>query len=469
MILFAMPGLAQVNPRDACHVEEGRLVFTLDLQWTAAQKKEVSQLFDLDSAVMAGVWAGKSEVTVKGVAWKVRKTSARIVELSKSLTGDTTSAKSSSDVIMIDDQTAGITMEAIRESVPFGINKFTRFNVFQYAGGKAKFYLPGHLNANQVILSGTFNNWSTMNMPMHRTDSGWIYQLRLEPGKYQYKYIADGRWTPDPFNRQREDDLNGGYNSVVFCYNHWFRLAGMNSARSVAVAGSFNDWKEDELKMVKTGNTWIIQLYLREGTHAYKFLVDGNWILDPAGKVSRPDGNGNVNSYIGIGDTMIFTLKGYPDAQRVALAGNFNGWNRSELLMEKTRGGWKLPYAMTPGMYEYKFVVDGEWITDPSNPLKTGPGDMANSVLVFQPNYIFTLDGYSDAKKVAVAGNFNGWNSQNYLMSRKDFKWIFPVRLKPGKYIYKFVVDGKWIIDPGNELWEENEYGTGNSVIWVEP
>jgi hypothetical protein len=31
------------------------------------------------------------------------------------------------------------------------------------------------------------------------------------------------------------------------------------------------------------------------------------------------------------------------------------------------------------------------------------------------------------------------------------------------------VVDQKWIIDPTNELWEENEYGTGNSVLWIEP
>jgi|GEM_PF-3177863 len=39
-------------------------------------------------------------------------------------------------------------------------------------------------------------------------------------------------------------------------------------------------------------------------------------------------------------------------------------------------------------------------------------------------------------------------------MIRKDFRRVFPARLKPGKYTYKFVVDGKWILDPGNDLWK---------------
>jgi hypothetical protein len=29
------------------------------------------------------------------------------------------------------------------------------------------------------------------------------------------------------------------------------------------------------------------------------------------------------------------------------------------------------------------------------------------------------------------------------------------------------IVDKEWKLDPGNELWEENEYGTGNSVLWI--
>jgi hypothetical protein len=51
----------------------------------------------------------------------------------------------------------------------------------------------------------------------------------------------------------------------------------------------------------------------------------------------------------------------------------------------------------------------------------------------------------------------------------KDGKWTLPVYLAPGKYTYKFIVDNHWITDPGNPLWEDNEYGTNNSVLWITP
>jgi len=46
--------------------------------------------------------------------------------------------------------------------------------------------------------------------------------------------------------------------------------------------------------------------------------------------------------------------------------------------------------------------------------------------------------------------------------------WELTLHLDKGKHLYKLVVDGKWILDPGNATWEQNEYETGNSVLWVE-
>jgi hypothetical protein len=53
-------------------------------------------------------------------------------------------------------------------------------------------------------------------------------------------------------------------------------------------------------------------------------------------------------------------------------------------------------------------------------------------------------------------------------MKKENGGWIFTAHLSPGKHLYKFIVDGKWIIDPANKLWEQNEYGSGNSVLWIE-
>ncbi len=76
-----------------------------------------------------------------------------------------------------------------------------------------KFYAP---NANTVYLVGSFNNWSTDADPMKKDKFGfWVIKKRLSPGTYQYKYIVDGTWTPDPMNKNTADDGLGGVNSVI--------------------------------------------------------------------------------------------------------------------------------------------------------------------------------------------------------------------------------------------------------------
>jgi hypothetical protein len=43
------------------------------------------------------------------------------------------------------------------------------------------------------------------------------------------------------------------------------------------------------------------------------------------------------------------------------------------------------------------------------------------------------------------------------------------MKLEPGKYFYKFIVDGDWITDPGNQNAEDDGHGNINSVLVVEP
>ena len=132
--------------------------------------------------------------------------------------------------------------------------------------------------------------------------------------------------------------------------------------------------------------------------------------------------------------------------------------------MKKTPTGWELPYAVGPGNYEYKFIVDGKEIADPANNVTTNKG---NSYLVMEPNYTFRLKGYKNAKAVFLAGDFNDWSPTALAMIREGDEWIYRVHLSPGKHRYKFIVDGKWITDPSNRQWEQNELGNGNSVIWI--
>jgi 1,4-alpha-glucan branching enzyme len=55
-----------------------------------------------------------------------------------------------------------------------------------------------------------------------------------------------------------------------------------------------------------------------------------------------------------------------PRARRVSVCGEFNGWSPEANPMElQGEGLWQTVLAMKPGRYEYKFVIDGEWMPDP--------------------------------------------------------------------------------------------------------
>ena len=54
-----------------------------------------------------------------------------------------------------------------------------------------------------------------------------------------------------------------------------------------------------------------------------------------------------------------------PDAKKVSLAGKFNDWNTQSFPMKKDKDGtWRIKVTLSPGMYEYKYFVDGAWSQD---------------------------------------------------------------------------------------------------------
>jgi hypothetical protein len=466
LLLFQEISSAQIDPNTICHIDDGRIVFKLDKNWNSEQLKDVYRLFDLDSAFLSEAFKINKDFVYDSIIWKIKQLSSSIIEISKEI------SKSGEFNITRDDlkNIESILTEnnkIITESGSFGVNNFKSNKNFKYRDGIAIFYISQFKNSKRIILSGTFNDWSTSMNEMIKTDSGWVLTLPLKPGKYLYKLIVDGKWQLDPGNKLNEKDDNGISNSVLYCGNFVFKLNGYTNSKNVFLAGNFNNWDPSQLKMSKTDEAWEIPIFINEGTHFYKFVVDGQWITDPGNKSWRYDTDGNQNSMLEIGESHVFYLDGFKDAKTVTLVGTFNNWRDNELLMNKTPAGWELNYVLPDKMHQYKYKVDGNWITDPGNPYKSGSGDYENSVLVLKPNHYFRLNTFLDAKKVCIAGNFNNWDPSGYQMIKENGKWIFPVQLKPGKYLYKFVVDGNWITDPANKFWEENEQGTNNSVLWI--
>ena len=71
----------------------------------------------------------------------------------------------------------------------------------------------------------------------------------------------------------------------------------------------------------------------------------------------------------------------------VRIAGDFNGWVpdrgvKSLIASEGQERVWTKVLTLEPGTYQYRYVVDGEWREDPSNPRSApGPTGQPNSIL----------------------------------------------------------------------------------------
>lgn len=350
----------------------------------------------------------------------------------------------------------------------FGFNRFKKYPNRE-DGANVLFYLPENLEAKEVYLGGSFNNWNYEKSPMQKTDSGWVASFGFKPGLYLYKFVVDGQWQLDPYNQKVIGDYMGNENNGVYVTNKVFSLDGYKKARKVYVATSFNNWNEKEIRLEETRTGWEKAVCVPEGTHAYKFIIDGNWTLDPKNPTIRKDADGIENSFLAIGDTFHFELNGFLTAREVYVSGSFNGWQEKELAMRKTDKGWRLPYVLGGGNYQYRFIVDDEWMTDPANAKTAFDGGKKNSLLVIKPNHTFRFPhNKPSVNEVMLVGTFTDWEQGSYPLIRQGNEWILRLHMSSGKHLYKYIVNGQWMLDPTNTLFEQNEYNTGNSILWIE-
>jgi 1,4-alpha-glucan branching enzyme len=73
-------------------------------------------------------------------------------------------------------------------------------------------------------------------------------------------------------------------------------------------------------------------------------------------------------------------------------------------------------------------------------------------------------------RAVFVAGSFNAWNATEHPLRDPERKGVYRATLKlaPGRWEYKFIVDGAWCVDPECPEWARNQYGSLNSVLTVD-
>src|SRR3984957_1003495 len=67
-----------------------------------------------------------------------------------------------------------------------------------------------------VCLAGTFNHWQPDSKTLHSSGEGhWWKETTLAPGDYEYCFVVDGQWIPDPQAKESVPNPFGGRNSIL--------------------------------------------------------------------------------------------------------------------------------------------------------------------------------------------------------------------------------------------------------------
>jgi 1,4-alpha-glucan branching enzyme len=100
-------------------------------------------------------------------------------------------------------------------------------------------------------------------------------------------------------NRKHNANGNGSASQTV-------RLEFIHpTAKSVLIAGTFNDWHPGVTEMVPVGEgRWVKDLVLVRGVYEYRLVVDGAWMADPRASETAPNPFGEENSVLKVNGCM---------------------------------------------------------------------------------------------------------------------------------------------------------------------
>lgn len=363
-------------------------------------------------------------------------------------------------------------------------------------------------------IKGSFiNAWQTTDA-MDAADYGFTktYSAPEEPGIYDYGMVTGSAesWAGDPLNAAR---VSGGNPVIVanpvaengkvcIYYPSTEEITGNVLYREAGGEGKdFNGLAAEFKPAEGYDNLYVAEITnISAGEYEYSILLkEGNIEDDPfnfTGKnvftfteyVEEPEYEPLVLDEEN--GTVTFNYWN-PAAKQVILAGSMNGWANTEAnAMEKDEetGLFTKTLQLSFGSYQYKYVVDGAWITDPKNE-NIVDGNSAFTFGTIEPQvdaetgdvtFTYYAKDYADKVEKADSVNLMGLEGVTYveedgtktacdwstgLAMKKTENGNFTITIKnipAGQYEYKFKANNAtWLAD------NRNPDGTDNSILTV--
>ena len=158
-----------------------------------------------------------------------------------------------------------------------------------------------------------------------------------------------------------------------------------NYVRYVGAAFDFEDFQRIHVFKRNKNGVFLLPFSPPRNLESitYRLVVDGLWIPDPRNPDVVSDERGNKLSYLSVSlpperilrspivaasGNVRFIIKHKPGA-RVYLAGDFTNWEPFMIRMpEGDAGVYSVSLRLSPGQYEYCYIVEGLRVLDPLNP-----------------------------------------------------------------------------------------------------
>ncbi|MCA9539788.1 MAG: hypothetical protein KC620_12915 [Myxococcales bacterium] len=284
-------------------------------------------------------------------------------------------------------------------------------------------------------------------------------------------------------------------------YTFVYRHTEDGTPGEVRLAGSFEGWQGGVvMDGPSDAGEYVATVDLAEGRHAYKFIVDGNWIADAENPEAEDDGQGGMNSLVqhvcpfapdcvqnadcdGEGVCRHYACgpcecpmgRVCNDAGRCVGCTANADCEGGDVCRDGACGPCLADEECGDGLACVDLAcVEPECTTDAECDLLTEVCRARQCAAKPCNLRVFTFDpGGAAYDRVLIAGTFTNWQDGAVPMQQVNGIWVGRVEIEDGRHLYKFItypagaVDPVWIEDPGNPEVEADPFGGRNSVVTV--